>query len=270
MVRGSSTESTEYEEYSSGRGAVFSFLSHNPRLSVMDLEQKLREKGFLLKRQTIKNYKTEWFRVKAYSENGVVPSLHNGLGKLESEFSADLWKEAPAYGWRISKNRNCERLWSKSGIHVFWSRNGMVRFSFKGSRPRGHLLGVFSHAFWLLLLSTGKSERELSDYLKDVFEKKYREYAHFAWETGQPQPKMTINHFSKSLGLKIKLGDSSHPTSLEIEQREPPWASDLKDAAILFTKNIKSHVAVMRATKKAVAGLERVAEKLLQERKEGR
>jgi hypothetical protein len=66
----------------------------------------------------------------------------------------------------------------------------------------------------------------------------------------------------KSHGEVIKLGDGSHLTSVEIEETEPFWASDLKDAAVHMAENLKSHVEVMRETKKAVTGLERVTRQI--------
>ena len=247
---------TQYDKYTSGRREIEKLLNANPNLSFKDLKQKAHGKGVKLKDQTIRNYHSQ-FRL--YSQNGAVPRLHSGFGQLESGFDAGLWKVAPSFErWYVSKNKNRERLWHENEITVGWHRSGTVVFRFKGSRPRGHILGVFSHAFWLVLLSTGRSERELSDFLKALFEEKYREMHHYVFETGQPQPKMKITQFENSLGLTGKLGDGSHRTCVEFEERDPPWLPILKEtakmsresaemnmeAAKLFAENIKTHLKV--------------------------
>lgn len=110
-----------------------------------------------------------------------------------------------------------------------WSRNGTVVFRFKGSMPRSYLLSAFSSGFWDVLRPAWKDESELADYLKKVFEERYRQTGRTStYETGQPLPRTIIKDRKRSYGELIKLGDGSHPTSLEIEETEPFYASDLR------------------------------------------
>ena len=212
-------KNTEYKEYRSGRQAVFDFLSENSHLSFGSIKQKLAKHTAFghLQNQTIRNYMSEWRN--QYSKNGMVPKLHRGFGILESGFDIDLWEKAPIFGWQISLNRNRERLRSKWDISLGWHRNGTVIFRFKGYRPEGHLLTVFVQSFIDVIVSSGKNETEAVNLLQTLFKKKYRTSSfHSTIETGQVLPKTKINDFKKSHGIVIKLGDGSHPTSVEVEQ----------------------------------------------------
>jgi len=48
--------------------------------------------------------------------------------------------------------------------------------------------------------------------------------AHYAFPVGQRLPKLTIDSFQKSNGVIIKVGDVSHPDSLEVIAVYPDWA----------------------------------------------
>jgi hypothetical protein len=48
--------------------------------------------------------------------------------------------------------------------------------------------------------------------------------AHYVFPVGQRLPKLTINLFQKSNGIVIKVGDDTHPDSLEVLATYPDWA----------------------------------------------
>jgi zona occludens toxin (predicted ATPase) len=48
--------------------------------------------------------------------------------------------------------------------------------------------------------------------------------AHYVFPVGQRLPKLTIDLFQKSSGIIIKVGDDSHPDSLEVIATYPDWA----------------------------------------------
>jgi len=251
---------TQYEEYTrSGRKAVEHFLNENPHLNFHTLKQKLHQANVTLGDQTIRNYMTNW---RLYSRNGVVPRLHRGLGRLNSGFAAALWETAPSFGWSVSKNKNHHRCFFRSGVYLDWHRNGTILFRFKGSITRGFLLGVFSQAFWDLLRFSGRPEPELSEYLKALFSERYGQIQRdVTYETGQPLPRTVIDR-KRGYGEIIKLGDGSHPTSLEIEETTPFWVSEFKEVGAFFGENMKKHVEVVaqfgEESKKREEALERV------------
>lgn len=239
---------TEYNKYRSGRQAVFKFLDENPYYTFASMKKKLRKETNFgsLKDQTIRNYMSEWRN--SYSSSGVVPRLHRGFGILESGFDVSLWEGAPSFGWHVSRNKNRERLWRESRVSLGWHRNGTVVFRFKGFRPRGHLLSVFVHAFSKVLLSTGKSEREVLHYLHALFKERYSTRGfHSIYEGWQPLPKIKVTDFEKSHGITIKLGDGSHPTSLEVEQKEPFWFSKIEKIVDRLGVEIDSHLALIKS-----------------------
>lgn len=236
---------THYGEYTRGRQAVFKLLDENPLLSFAALRQKLRKANITLKNQTIRNYMSQW---RLYSRKGAVPRFHFGLGQLKSTFDACLWEAAPFYGWKVSRNKNRERLWFESNITLGWHRNGTVVFRFRGFKPQGHLLGVFSHAFWRVLLSTWKTEREAADCLQALFKERYRQITrHSTYETGQPLPRTIIRDRENSHGEIIKLGDGSDPTRVEIEEREPFWLSKLDETMDLHVRHLEERVDSLAA-----------------------
>jgi len=251
---------TQYSEYTrSGYKAVEQLLNENPHLSFAALRKKLHEKNIRLKDQTIRNYMS---KCRLYSQNGLVPSSHSGLGHLVVGFGAGLWETAAFLGWEISRNRNrCRRI-VRLGVTLFWFQDGTVQFRFKGSRSETDLLAAFSQAFWHVLRAAGNSERGLADFLKAVFKARYCQGpVHRTFDLGEPLPRFSVKYYENSRGLVIK-SDGSHPTSLEIEEREPPWCTKLDDAsnkilkaADLFEENIKTHLDVPKAMTKAVEEL---------------
>jgi hypothetical protein len=48
--------------------------------------------------------------------------------------------------------------------------------------------------------------------------------AHYVFPVGQRLPKLTIDLFQKSNGIIIKVGDVTHPDSLEVIATYPDWA----------------------------------------------
>ncbi|GAI23572.1 unnamed protein product [marine sediment metagenome] len=47
--------------------------------------------------------------------------------------------------------------------------------------------------------------------------------AHYVFETKQHLPKIIIDMFAKSNGIVIKVGDRTHPTSVEVIASYPDW-----------------------------------------------
>jgi hypothetical protein len=262
-------DSNHYYGYRSGRQAVFEFLKENPELSPKQLMVKLHKETRFggLKSQVIKNYMTEWRR--EYSQNGRVPMHHAGRGFVDSGFDVKLWDEAPCFGWKVSRNKNRQRWRYVNGVSFGWSRNGTVDVRFKESLHRGYLLAAFSRAFWEVFLSRGNSERETADFLKEVFEGKFRYVErHSTYDTGQPLPRTVIRDRELSHGETICVGDGSHPTCIEIKEKMPFWASDLakslgefqtsfckvaadfKETGLLFADNMQKHLSLLDAWQK--------------------
>jgi hypothetical protein len=48
--------------------------------------------------------------------------------------------------------------------------------------------------------------------------------AHYVFETEQRLPRLVIDLFTKSNGVVIKVGDASHPNSVEVVTCYPDWA----------------------------------------------
>jgi hypothetical protein len=242
-------ERTHYDVYRSLRQVVFRQLDKNSSLSLKTQMEKLRRETVFVNpnKGTVKNYRSQWRH--EYSRNGRAPLHHAGRGFLEKAFDAGLWEVAPCYGWRVSKNVNRERWRYANGVSFGWSQNGTVDVRFKGSISRGHLLSAFSRAFWDVLRSFGKPERETADHLKVLFDEKFHITERtITVDTGQPLPRTIIDR-RRSHGEIIKLGDGSHPTSVEIEETEPIWLDKWTKTVDKFGLEIQSHLDLIKTWK---------------------
>ncbi|MFH0896800.1 MAG: hypothetical protein V1850_01970 [Candidatus Bathyarchaeota archaeon] len=65
-----------------------------------------------------------------------------------------------------------------------------------------------------------KDDEVIGSILRDI----RFQSAHYVFEAGQPLPKLTIDCFSKSNGVDIKVGDRSHPNAVEVIASCPDWA----------------------------------------------
>ena len=256
---------TQYDEYTRGRQIVLKLLEENNHLSFTAMRQKLRQKNIMLKDQTIRNYMSQW---RLYSRFGLVPRCHSGLGVLESGFDSDLWEHAPCLGWTVNDNRNrCRRI-CRQGVWLLWHRNGTVQFRFKGAVMRSVLMTAFSQAFYDVMRYGGKPECEIADYLRALFIEGYRGLQrHSTFETGLLLPKVDIQHFKKSHGMSIKLGDGSHPTAVEIEEMEPFWLSKFDKTLDRRSQEIENHLDLVTTWKDESEKRQQAFEILLQKLK---
>jgi hypothetical protein len=60
--------------------------------------------------------------------------------------------------------------------------------------------------------------------LEEVLSGLHFKGAHYVFPVGQRLPKLTIDLFQKSNGIVIKVGDDTHPDSLEVLATYPDWA----------------------------------------------
>jgi hypothetical protein len=122
------------------------------------------------------------------------------------------------FGWVLSKARNRWLLWKDKLGRMMWFE--IARFELFVRQPAN--LGKAKQ-----LICNGFTKTGLIDGIKE-FEQvlaslKFRG-AHYVFDSGNPLPKMTIDAFSKSNGITIKVGDKSHPRAAEVISCYPDWS----------------------------------------------
>jgi hypothetical protein len=139
-------------------------------------------------------------------------------------------------GWILSKARNRWLLWKDKLGRMMWFETGRVELYVRQPANLGKAKQLICNGF----TKTGliESIREFEQVLASL---KFRG-AHYVFDAGYPLPKMTINAFSKSNGITIKIGDNSHPRALEVISLYPDWAERnenlLKEIETLLNKGL--------------------------------
>ena len=125
------------------------------------------------------------------------------------------------------------------------------------------MLTAFIQSFLEVNITSGLTENEAINYLQTLFKEKYCTTSfHSIIETGQVLPKTKIDYFKKTHGLTIKLGDGSHPTSVEIEQTEPFWFNKIEKIIDKLGIQINSHLDLVKLWREESIENKRVATEL--------
>lgn len=142
---------------------------------------------------------------------------------------------ALGFGWSESGNRNGMLRFESGSNHVHWFRNGRVMLYLN---PASNLGGA-KELFWRAFKFLGEDVLlELVDGVKPFSR-------HRVFDLEERLPKAEIKFYRDSHGLNIKLGDSSHPTCVEVEETVPFWLGRFGNAVEGFADNIDSHRALI-------------------------
>jgi len=210
------------------RQRVFRELDKNPLLTPSTLRSvlKLDDKTSL---QLLANYKTQW-RHNYRNERGLKCSSHawRGWCYLPTSFAnsgvsrngavAGIRTRALEVGWKLSRARNRWLLWKDRLGRLQWFETGRVNLYVRKPANLGKAYQLICNGFSFTGLIT--DIKVLEEILKGVRFKG----AHYVFPVGQRLPKLTIDLFQKSNGIVIKVGDDTHPDSLEVLATYPDWA----------------------------------------------
>ncbi len=138
--------------------------------------------------------------------------------KLDKELSVALrrvvvmdWERGRlGFGWVSSKARNRFWIWRGKFGRVVWFETGLVGLHVRRPGNLGKAKQLFCDAF----VNTGL----VTDFavLNPVLEKIRPKSGHFPYSAGERLPYMVIRDFEQSHGIIIKLGDRTHPDSVEV------------------------------------------------------
>jgi len=150
------------------------------------------------------------------NERGSKCSLHGWRGWC---FVPDglARRVAVEQGWRVTRARNRWLLWKDRVGRLQWFETDRVNVYVRKPANLGKAYQLVCNGFSYTGLIT--DIKVLEGVLKSV---KFKG-AHYVFDVKQALPMLTIDLFSKSNGIVIKVGDRTHPTSVEVIAMFPDW-----------------------------------------------
>jgi hypothetical protein len=123
---------------------------------------------------------------------------------------SELLKEVSVFGWHLSKARNRFLIWRSQLGRVVWFESGTVTLDVRRPGNLGKAKQLFCDAF----VNSGL----VTDFkvLNPVLDRIRPKSGHFPYSAGKRLPYLVIRDFEQSHGVVIKLGDRTHPDSVEI------------------------------------------------------
>jgi hypothetical protein len=194
---------------------VFAELNKNPLLTPKPL-CKILGLSYEQHGQYVKNLRSLW-KCHYKNERGSKCSLHGWRGWCFLPVGLDRVR-AVGVGWVASRARNRWLLWKDRIGRLQWFETGRVNLYIRKPANLGKAYQLLCNGFSFTGLIT--DIKVLEQLLSTVRFKG----AHYVFSVGERLPRLTIDLFAKSNGIIIKVGDTSHPDSVEVIACYPDWA----------------------------------------------
>jgi len=208
---------------------VFAELNKNPLLTPKPL-CKILGLSYEQHGQYVKNLRSLW-KCHYKNERGSKCSLHgwrgwcylpnvgfSNSGKSDNGAPGGIRTRAVDVGWLASRARNRWLLWKDRLGRLQWFETGRVNLYVRKPANLGRAYQLICNGFSFTGLIT--DIKVLEQLLSTVRFKG----AHYVFSVGERLPRLTIDLFAKSNGVIIKVGDVTHPDSLEVIATYPDWA----------------------------------------------
>ena len=214
------------------RERVFKKLDENPLLTANPL-CKLLGLDYRKYGQYVANLRSQW-RYNYQNERGSkCSSVHGWRGWCFVPAGLDR-SVAVGAGWVETRARNRWLLWRDRLGRMQWFETCRVNLYVRKPANLGKACQLVCNGFSFTGLITDM--KVLESVLKSVRFKG----AHFVFDTKERLPYLVIDLFRKSNGVVIKVGDRTHPTSVEVIASYMDWAERneqlLKDILAVFSK----------------------------------
>jgi len=213
----SRVDHNDYDGYGESlRHRVFCELDKNPLLTPLALRRILRfDRGVSL--QLLANYKNQWRHNYRNMRGLKCLSFHNA--RANAVVPRDVSRvEAVRCNWLVTRARNRMLVWRDELGRLEWFETGFVKVWVRKPATEGKAVQ---------LLANGFTKTELIWDMR-VWERVRRSLvlhgATLAVETGVRLPYVCVELLKESNGVKVKMGDLTDPTKLEIEFCYPKWA----------------------------------------------
>ncbi len=146
---------------------------------------------------------------------------------LDRRSNPEILRDAVKAGWRQSSNRNRVLIWNVQANtfgRIEWWETGKINVHIRDPHTMGRVKQLLSYAFFQSGLIF--DSRVFDAFMKQI-EWKGWAGAHDVYDTPQKLPYRVIKNY-EHLGFIIKLGDRSHPYSVEVEWVRPEWDEKLE------------------------------------------
>ena len=200
---------------SSIRQRTFDLLEKNPLLTAKSL-CKLMDLPYRKYHRYMNRLRYEW-KCNHRNEHGSKCSIHAWKGWCYIPGGLNRSK-AVEQGWLVSRARNRWLLWKDKLGRLQWFETGRVNLYVRRPANLGKAYQLICDGFSFTGLLT--DVKVLEQVLASIRFKG----AHYVFRAEQRLPKLIIDLFAKSNGIVIKVGDLSHPDSVEVITTYPDWA----------------------------------------------
>lgn len=206
---------------------VFSLLDKNPLLTARMICQLLNL-DYIYYRNYIYDLRYKW-KISSQIERGSKPSIHHWRGWAylprrhvgdaeQRDWVRAFMRLALKAGWLETRARNRWILWKDRFGRLQLFETGRINLYIRRPATLGKAYQLMCNALALTGLITDL--KVLEPILRGIRFKA----AHYVYDTKHALPKLTIDLFAKSNGIVIKVGDRTHPTSVEVIASYPDWA----------------------------------------------
>ncbi len=213
------------------RRRVVDLLGKNPLLTPKAL-CKLMGLRYERHGKYVANIRCDW-KSHCRNERGSKCSIHAWRGWCYVPLSVDRARALDA-GWVPSKARNRWLLWRDRLGRLQWFETCRVNLYVRKPANLGRAYQLVCNGFSFTGLI--KDMKVLERVLESVRFKG----AHFVFGTGQRLPRLTIDLFRKSNGVVIKVGDRTHPSSVEVIATYMDWAEKNEELLSRFVSLLQS------------------------------
>ena len=213
----------EYSDiHTSIRKRTFKFLEKNHDLKPSDLCTLLGI-SYQIYGPTITQYRRQW-KCEYKNRLGLkCLKFHAARGWIYAlkliERTAALGRSDVTGGvWRLSRSRNRMFVWKDAYGRLEWFETGRINLWIRKPATPGKVKQLLAGAFY----ATGLVS-DIQVFHLWANSARFKG-AHAELDLGQHLPYARVDFLKDSLGVVVKMGDASHPTSLEIEFVYPDWA----------------------------------------------
>jgi hypothetical protein len=216
------------------RQSVFDLLEKNPLLTAKPL-CKLLNLPYRRYRDYVTHLRAQWKYDYRHEQGSKCSSVHGWRGWCYVPAGLDR-AAAVDEGWRRTTARNRWLLWKDRVGRMQWFETDRVNLYVRTPANVGKAYQLVCNGFSFTGLLTDVK------ILETVLSSVRFKGAHFVFDTRERLPHLVIDLFRKSNGVVIKVGDRSHPTSIEVIATYMDWAERNEQ---LLT-DLRSHLAKPR------------------------
>jgi hypothetical protein len=214
------------------RQQVFSELDKNPLLTAKSL-CKILNLNYHKYQAYLANLRSQW-KSNYKNKLGSKCSFHSAFGCVVVPAGLDRVR-AVGVGWVLSGARNRGLIWRDRLGRLVWFETDRVNVFVRKPASKGKAYQLLCNAFSFTKLVT-----DLNVLERLLLSLRFKG-AHAVFDTGERLPYKVIDLFKLSNGVKIKLGDLSHPTAVEVEFCYPDWCERNEKLITEFLGILKSN-----------------------------